>query len=136
MRVSAALPRAVVWGGVVGALSLLGWLGWQLQVERGRSEARQEALVGLRVAHRAALAGESLAAGAEVRAARMEGEVARVRGEAAAQVVAAQEAGAAAAGRVAELERVMGFLREELKAAQQTIERLQQGGGAGPGPGP
>ena len=129
----AALPRGVVWLGVMGALGLLGWLGWQLQVERARSAARQESLVSVRLAHRAALAEESVGAGLQVKVARLEAEVARLRGEALAAAEARKGEAAAEAGKVAELERVMGFLREELGAAQQTIERLGQAEGAAGG---
>ena len=73
------------------------------------------------LARRAAAAQESQAEDALRRTARLEETLGLMRREAASATLPPD------AGRAAELERVIAFLREEITAAQETIVRLKQG---------
>lgn len=90
-----------------------------LRAERAENTALRREMATLVLAHRAAAPHESLAADAIRRAARLEEALSLYRREAA-------PAELPDAGRTAELERVIAFLREEVDAAHETIERLKQ----------
>ncbi len=90
---------------------------WRLRASLEENRTLKTELATLRLAHRAANSRESLAADSLRRVTRLEEALALMRG------------GAAEAGdreRAAELERVIVFLRGEITAAQETIERLKQ----------
>ncbi len=101
------------------ALASLIVLGWTVHAGRMERQALQEELTALRLAHRAAASRESQAADAVRRARRLEEALAVMRRD----PVVAESPDAA---RAVELERVVAFLREEIKAAHETIDRLKQ----------
>ena len=94
-------------------------LTWLLREERAENAALRGELATLMLAQRAAASRESLAADAIRRAARLDEALNLMRRE-------ATPAAPPDAGRAVELERVIAFLREEVNAAHETIERLKQ----------
>jgi hypothetical protein len=94
-------------------------LVWELRAERAENAALRRELATLVLAHRAAASRDSLAADAIRRAARLDEALSLMRRD---------TAEPPEAGRAAELERVIAFLREEVDAAHETIERLKQDG--------
>jgi hypothetical protein len=113
------LPRLSA--GRIFAVVLLAGTGlgltWLLRAERAENAALRGELATLMLAQRAAASRESLAADAIRRAARLDEALHLMRREA---TPAPPDA-----GRAVELERVIAFLREEVNAAHETIERLK-----------
>lgn len=112
----AVLPAALL------ALLVLG-LAWLLSASRAENAALRGEVATLLLAQRAASSRESLAADALRRAFRLE--------EALASAIRGRESDPTPAtppdaARAAELERVIVFLRGEITAAHETIERLKQ----------
>jgi len=106
------------------------WLGWLLRAGQRDNAALRGEITGLRVALRAAESREGLIADAQQRAQRLEETLELMRR---APVPAAPESAPALPAPPApptadalELERVITFLREEINAAHETIERLKQ----------
>ena len=94
-------------------------LAWVLQATRAENSALRIELGNVWLAQRAAASHQSLASDALRRAAKLEDALNLMRKE----LVPATEPDS---NRAAELERVVIFLREEIKAAHETIERLKQ----------
>ena len=97
------------------------WLAWLLRAGRAENAALRGEVATMLLAQRAAASRESLAADALRRAARLEEALTLMRRE----PPPATPATSPDAGRAAELERVIVFLREEISAAHETIERLK-----------
>jgi hypothetical protein len=116
-RLSAAMMAPTV---VLGGL--LWWLGWLLHASRAENASLRAELTDLRLVHRATASRESLSAEALRRAARLEEALAVMDRP----PLPAAEASDTA--RAAELERVISFLRGEITAAHEIIERLKQNG--------
>ena len=106
----------------IAGLGLLWGLGRLWRSERDQNTALRNEVTELRLALRAAASQESLIADARQRAARLE-ETLEVMRRTPAPPAAPDPAQAASA---LELERVISFLREEINAAHETIERLKQ----------
>jgi hypothetical protein len=119
-RFSAAmlLPAALM------TVLLLGQ-AWWLRDSRKEVAALRSELAELRLAHRVAVSHESLAAEAASRAARLEETLALMRQATASAPPPVSDPDR---NRAAELERVISFLREEIRAAHETIERLKEPG--------
>lgn len=115
------LKTLTVWAFLVPLICLL-LMGFIARGHREERRALSAELTELRLAHRAAASRETLTAGALERAARLEEALAVMRREPAPTEPAAE------ATRAAELERVIVFLRQEITAAHETIERLKQDG--------
>ncbi len=96
---------------------------WWLRHSRQENAALRSELAELRLAHRVAVSHESLAAEAASRAARLEESLALMRKAPASAPPPLSEPDR---NRTAELENVITFLREEIKAAHETIERLKE----------
>lgn len=107
---TAVVPAALM--GVV----LFG-LAWGLRDSRQENAALRAELSQLRLAHREAAAHESLAAGAALRVARLEETLALMPPPHDPEQHRAEE-----------LERVITFLRGEITAAHEIIDRLKQSG--------
>ena len=95
-------------------------LAWLLSAGRAGNEALKAELTTLRVAGREAASRGGLAADALRRAARLEEALVVMRRGPPAPAQATD------VERTVELERVIVFLREEIRAAHETIERLKQ----------
>ncbi len=106
------LPWTLLAGGLLG-------MTWLLRSARQENTALRAELTALRVVQRAADSREQAARDALRRVARLE-ETLRLMQHPPAPVEAPDVA------RTAELERVILFLRGEIKAAHETIERLKQ----------
>lgn len=123
-----ALPLPRLSAGQIMAMVLLAGTGlgltWLLRTARAENAALRGELATLMLAQRAAASRESLAADAIRRAARLEEALNLMRRESAPAVLPD-------AGRAVELERVIAFLREEVNAAHETIDRLKQDDPAG-----
>ena len=115
------LPCALLGGGLL-------WMVWLLQTERAQSAVLHAELANLRLAGRVAASRESLITDALHRAARLEHTLEQTLEQ---TRRAAPAPDAPEVARAAELERVIAFLRGEISAAHETIERLKQ---EGPGP--
>lgn len=115
-------------------LILLLGVTWLWHSERRENAELRDELTTLRLAHRAATSRSSLAAGALQRAARLEEalELLRQNTPAAAAAPVAAPAAAPDNSRAEELERVITFLRGEINAAHETIQRLERETPAGP----
>lgn len=112
------LPNAVLVPAAVLAVAALG-LAWQWRRVHVENAALRGEIASMVLARREAASQEGLAADALRRSARLGEALALMRQEPA-------PAEPAEAGRAAELERVIAFLREEITAAQETITRLKQ----------
>lgn len=119
-RISAAmlLPAALM-AVLIFGLALL------LRDSRKENAALRTELAELRLAHRVAATHESLAAEADRRAARLEETLALMHRS---EVNPPPQDTGPDNHRAAELERVIAFLRGEITAAHDTIERLKESG--------
>lgn len=113
------LSAAVVLPAALMAVVLLG-VAWLWRASRMENAALRAELAELRLAHRAAASRESLAADATLRASRLEETLAMMS-----RPVSATANVPADTTRADELERVIAFLRSEITAAHETIERLK-----------
>ena len=113
-RLSAAvvLPVALLAAGLL-------WILWLLRTERAAHSALRVELTALRIAQRTAASKEHETEAALRRVARLE-EALRMMPHAPAPAPVPAPEG------TAELESVIRFLREEIKAAHETIDRLKQ----------
>jgi hypothetical protein len=116
------LSAAVVLPVALMTVLLLGVL-WLLRSSRLENATLRAELAELRLAHRAAASRESLAADATLRASRLEETLALMSRPAPAPAPATVLTDST---RAEELERVITFLRSEITAAHETIERLKQ----------
>ena len=112
LSLTVVLPWTLLVGGLLG-------LAWLLRCARQETTALRAELTALRVVQRAADSREQAALDALRRVARLE-ETLRLMQHPSAPVEAPD------AARTVELERVILFLRGEIKAAHETIERLKQ----------
>ena len=117
------LPKAALLSAAVPTVLALG-LAWRLHLSHSENTALRGEIASMVLARRAAGSRESFAADALRRTARLEQTLALMRRESG---TAGPPSSQPEAGRAAELERVIVFLREEITAAQETIGRLKQG---------
>ncbi len=116
------LPAAVL-GGVVL------WQSWQLRRWHAETAQLKQELSAARVEQRAAASRESRNAEALQRVAHLDESLARLQRERARETVSVPPVPPPRSPQVQELERVILFLREEIKAAHETIDRLRQESG-------
>ena len=118
-----SVPRLPVIVMLPAALLLMTSLGlaWVVHMARQENAALRGELTTIMLAQRTTAARGSLAADAMRRVARLEQTLALVRRDS--PVVPAPDQ-----SQTVEFERLIGFLRQEITAAHQTIERLKQDG--------
>lgn len=110
----ALLPAALMTAVTLG-------LAWRLHTSRLENKGLRGEMSAMVQASRAAASRENMAADALRRAAQLEQMLALMRRESPAAPVPD-------AAKAVDLERVIAFLREEITAAHETIERLKQDG--------